>query len=81
VHILRNFCDWIHKFRETGFDECTAKAYEFIEKSSYEITTTFKEKRVRKKKKMFNYEAEDEPIDSAESIFRIDFFIVQWLTA
>jgi len=72
---LRNFCDWIHKFRETGFDECTAKAYEFIEKSSYEITTTFKEKRVRKKKKMFNYEAEDEPIDSAESIFRIDFFI------
>jgi len=24
---------------------------------------------------MFNYEAEDEPIDSAESIFRIDFFI------
>ena len=36
---------------------------------------TFKEKRVRKKKKMFNYEAVDEPIDSAESRFRINFFI------
>lgn len=72
---LRNFRDWIHKFRETGFNECTAKAYEFIEKSSCVITTTFKEKRVRKKKKMFNYESVDDPIASAESRFRIDFFI------
>ncbi|CAH0547209.1 unnamed protein product [Brassicogethes aeneus] len=76
---LRNFCGWIHKFRETGFNECTAKAYKFIETSSCEIPMTFKEKRIRKKKKMFNYEAVDEPIDSAESRFRIDF-LLQWLT-
>ena len=37
---------------------------------------TFKKKRVPKKKKMFNYEAVEEPIDSAESRFRIDFFII-----
>ena len=71
---LCNFRDWIQEFRETGFNDCITKAYEFIEKSSYEIPTTFKEKRARRKKRMFSYEAADEPIDSAESRFRIDFF-------
>ena len=75
---LCNFRDWIQEFRETGFNDCITKAYEFIEKSSYEIPTTFKEKRARRKKRMFSYEAADEPIDSADSKFRIDLF-TQWL--
>ncbi|KAL4719354.1 hypothetical protein ACJJTC_006518 [Scirpophaga incertulas] len=71
---LRNFRDWIQEFRETGFNDCFEKVYEFIEKSNYEIPTTFKEKRARRKKGMFIYEAVDEPIDSAENRYRIDFF-------
>ncbi|GFS55125.1 zinc finger MYM-type protein 1 [Trichonephila clavipes] len=50
---LRSFCSWIQEFRNTGFDNSVAQARLFVEKSSFEIESQFKEKRTARKKRMF----------------------------
>ncbi|XP_071051124.1 uncharacterized protein [Onthophagus taurus] len=74
VDTLRSFCKWIQEYRSTGFDVSVAEARSFVEKSNYEIASQFQERRVARKKKMFDYEGIDEPVQSAETRFRIDFF-------
>lgn len=66
--------EWQMSVNRTEFNNCIAKAYELIEKSSYENPTTFKEKRVCRQKRVFRYEAVSQPIDFTESWFRFDFF-------
>lgn len=75
IDTLCSFCNWIQEYRNTGFEKAVAQARLFVEKSSYEIPTQFKEKRIVRKKRMFGYEHIDEPIQSAEIQFKVDFFI------
>jgi hypothetical protein len=44
--------------------------------SEIDILVIFKRRCIRKKKKMFSYEHNDEPILNEEDRFRIDYFIV-----
>ncbi|XP_056645830.1 uncharacterized protein LOC130451054 [Diorhabda sublineata] len=64
---LRTFCDWIKQYRKTGFKKCLSDARQFVEKSSYDLPKDFKNKRVAKKKRMFDYEGSDQPIETVRS--------------
>ncbi|GFX23778.1 zinc finger MYM-type protein 1 [Trichonephila clavipes] len=44
IDTLRSFCSWIQEFRNTGFDNSVAQARLFVEKSTFEIESQFKEK-------------------------------------
>ncbi|GFW18293.1 zinc finger MYM-type protein 1 [Trichonephila clavipes] len=83
----RRFVEWaqneiavvpdFHKhqeFRNTRFDNSVAQARLFVEKSTFEIESQFKEKRTARKKQMFGYEHIDEPIQSFEMQYRVTFF-------
>ncbi|GFU49713.1 zinc finger MYM-type protein 1 [Trichonephila clavipes] len=75
IHTLRSFCRWIQEFRNTGFYPSVAQARLFVEKSTFQIESQFKEKRTaRGKKRMFGYEHIDEPIQSFEMQYRVNFF-------
>ncbi|XP_023215204.1 uncharacterized protein LOC111618017 [Centruroides sculpturatus] len=71
---LRTFCDWIKEYRQTGFEKCLSDARQFIENSSYELPKDFKNERVAKKKRMFDDEGSDQPIQSPKSRYETDFF-------
>ncbi|GFW02984.1 zinc finger MYM-type protein 1 [Trichonephila clavipes] len=73
IDTLRSFCSWIQEFRNTGFYPSVAQA-RFVEKSTFEIESQFKEKRTARKKRMFGYEHIDEPIQSFEMQYRVNFF-------
>ncbi|CAG9767674.1 unnamed protein product [Ceutorhynchus assimilis] len=75
VDNLNSFCNWIQEYRNTGFEEAVAKARLLVEKSSYEIPTQFKDKRIAREKRMFGYEQIDELMQSTEIQFKVDFFI------
>ncbi|GFV73762.1 zinc finger MYM-type protein 1 [Trichonephila clavipes] len=51
-----------------------AQARLFVEKSTFQIESQFKEKRTARKKRMFGYEHIDEPIQSFEMQYRVNFF-------
>ncbi|GFU50407.1 zinc finger MYM-type protein 1 [Trichonephila clavipes] len=56
IDTLRSFCSWIQEFCNKGFDNSVAQAGLFVEKSTFEIESQFKEKRTAGKKRMFGYE-------------------------
>lgn len=75
VAILKSVGDFLTDFRENGFVSCLVKAKELAE--DLEVEGKFKTPRVRRKKKQFDYEAneyDEAPIDLQER-FRVDFFI------
>ncbi|GFT93862.1 zinc finger MYM-type protein 1 [Trichonephila clavipes] len=74
IYTLRSFCSWIQEFRNTGFDNSNAQARLFVEKCTFEIESQFKEKRTARKNRMFGYEHIDEPIQSFEMQYRVNFF-------
>ncbi|GFY01908.1 zinc finger MYM-type protein 1 [Trichonephila clavipes] len=49
IDTLRSFCSWIQEFRNTGFDKSVAQARLFVEKSTFEIESQFKEKRTARR--------------------------------
>ncbi|GFW50465.1 zinc finger MYM-type protein 1 [Trichonephila clavipes] len=67
------FTPWIQEFRNTGFDNSVAQARLFVEKGTFQIESQFKEKRTARKKRMFGYEHIDEPIQSFEMQYRVNF--------
>lgn len=71
---LEKFCLWAEEFRETGFNTMIEKAKEFANNSEYDISLEFKRKRITRKKKLFDYECEDNPIEEGEDRFRIEVF-------
>ncbi|GFX29450.1 retrovirus-related Pol polyprotein from transposon opus [Trichonephila clavipes] len=74
INTLLSFCSWIQEFRNAGLDNSVAQARLFVEKSTFEIESQFKEKRTTRKKRMFGYEHIDEPIKSFEMQYRVNFF-------
>lgn len=61
---LHTFCEWIKEYRETGFEKSLSDVRKFTERSCYDLPKEFRNKRVAKKKRMFDYESSDEPIQS-----------------
>lgn len=64
----------LKQYRITGFNSAKNVVNKLA--SKIDIPSIFKCCRIRKKKKMFNYEHNDEPILNEEDRFRIDYFIV-----
>ena len=73
VDTLHTFCR-IHDIRDIGFEKSVVDAQLFVEKSVYEIESQFKEKRIARKKRIFGYEHMDEPTQSAETQYKVNFF-------
>lgn len=71
---LHTFCEWIKEYRETGFEKSLSDVRKFTERSCYDLPKEFRNKRVAKKKRMFDYESSDEPIQSPKIRYQIDFF-------
>ena len=60
------------QYRQTGFNAALTSAREIADE--LEIDPTVPEKRVRKKKALFGYEARDEVATDAQESFRINCF-------
>ncbi|GFS85804.1 hypothetical protein TNCV_2973471 [Trichonephila clavipes] len=65
---------WIKDYRQTGFGKCFSDACMFIDKISYDLPKDFKNKRVAKKKRMFDYEGGDQPVDSVINLQILSLF-------
>ncbi|XP_004211002.2 zinc finger MYM-type protein 1-like [Hydra vulgaris] len=70
---LDTFMSWID-FRNTGFESAIISANETAEKM--DIPKEFTTCRCCKKKRMFSYEHEDEPLADPKELFKIKFFLV-----
>ncbi|KAL4142550.1 hypothetical protein QTP88_004989 [Uroleucon formosanum] len=71
---LGNLITFLEKYRTNGFENAKLVGIDIVE--SIGGTANFKEKRLRKKKKMFNYESNDEYTISSEEEFRCDYFLI-----
>ncbi|CAI6377857.1 unnamed protein product [Macrosiphum euphorbiae] len=71
---LGSLITFLEKYRTNGFENAKLVGIEIVE--SIGGTANFKEKRPRKKKKMFNYESNDEYTISSEEEFRRDYFLI-----
>lgn len=65
---------FLEKYRTCGFENAKKVGVEIVE--SIGGTANFKEKRLRKKKKMFNYECNDNYTTSSEEEFHRDYFLI-----
>ncbi|GFX30571.1 hypothetical protein TNCV_3462211 [Trichonephila clavipes] len=54
---------WIQEYRQTGSGKCLSDARK---SSNYDFPKDFKNKRVAKKKRLFDYEGGDKPIESVK---------------
>ncbi|KFM71172.1 Zinc finger MYM-type protein 1, partial [Stegodyphus mimosarum] len=61
-------------YRNTGFEQVLVQAKTLAE--DLEVSTEFRNKRLQKRKKHFNYEGDDEPIEDLINSYKISFFNV-----
>lgn len=71
---LHTFCEWIKECGETGFEKSLSDVRQFTERSCYDLPKEFRNKRVARKKRMFDYESSDQPIQSPKIRYQTDFF-------
>lgn len=73
--LLQGLVQFFQKFRDEGFVGATLTARELGE--TLGVEPKFEEARQRKKRRMFEYEGEDEPMQkSAEQTFKVEYFYV-----
>jgi hypothetical protein len=70
---LEDLISYFKNYRETGFTSAMISSKEIATKM--EIEHTFREKRIIRRKKQFDENANDETAQSAEESFRIDYFL------
>lgn len=71
--LLDGLLNFLEQYRNEGFVSATLVAKEMSE--SLDVKPKFQEVRQRKKRKLFDYEGEDEPVSgSAEEVFKVDYF-------
>lgn len=73
IKMLESLLIFLRSFRQTGFENSIITAKEICEEN--DIEANFKTLRLRKKKKMFNYEKDDERVNDAETNFRQEYFL------
>lgn len=74
IKMVYGLLEHLKQYKTTGFNSAKNKANKLA--SEIDIPIIFKCCRIRKKKKMFSYEHDDEPISNEEDRFRIDYFQV-----
>jgi DNA-binding transcriptional regulator WhiA len=73
---LRQFNAWLEQYYSTWFEIALKEALEFAGNNKYDIPLTFKEKRIIRRKRMFDNENSDEPIANPENRLRTEYFNV-----
>lgn len=73
VDALKSISEFLVDFRENGFVSSLVKAKELAEELNVEAK--FKTPRLRRKKKHFDYEGRDEPLNDPQEQFKIEFFL------
>ena len=74
VKEFQNTLDFLKNFRDNGLQEAKVQASNLA--ATLNVEPTFPENRPRFKSRMFDYENVDEPCQSAEDQFRINYFLV-----
>lgn len=65
---------WLSDYRNTGFEQVLVQTKTLAE--DLEKSTEFRNKKLRKRKKHFNYEGDDEPILDPKNANKISFLIL-----
>ena len=68
VKLVQSLIQFLHQYRKNGFNLAKISATKLAEDA--DITVAFKNPRVRKKRKLFDYENVDEPVLNNEDRFR-----------
>jgi len=74
VKLVQSLIQFLHQFRKDGFNLAKIAAKKLAEDA--DITVAFKNPRVRKKTKLFDYENVDEPVLNNEDRFRTNYFFI-----
>lgn len=72
TNMLKSLLIFLKSFRQTGFTNSVIIAKEICEENC--IDTNYKTNRLKRKKKIFNYEGKDNIVNDAEAIFRQQYF-------
>uniref|UniRef100_A0A2S2PYQ8 Zinc finger MYM-type protein 1 n=1 Tax=Sipha flava TaxID=143950 RepID=A0A2S2PYQ8_9HEMI len=74
VKMVQSLIQFLHQYRENGFNFAKIAAKKLAEDA--DIAVAFKNPRVRKKTKLFDYENVDEPVLNNEDRFRTNYFFI-----
>jgi len=74
VKMVQSLIQFLHQYRENGFNLAKIAATKLAEDA--DIVVAFKNPRVRKKKKLFDYENVEEPVLNNEDRFRTNYFFI-----
>ncbi|XP_025423399.1 uncharacterized protein LOC112692814 [Sipha flava] len=74
VKIVQSLIQFLHQYRENGFNFAKIAAKKLAEDA--DIAVAFKNPRVRKKTKLFDYENVDEPVLNNEDRFRTNYIFI-----
>ncbi|XP_030403408.1 uncharacterized protein LOC115643472 [Gopherus evgoodei] len=72
ISSFEKLCNWLKTYREKGFQEVLIGANELAE--DLDVTPVFQTKRLRKRKKQFEYESADEAFSDPEEAYRVQCF-------
>ncbi|XP_026807855.1 zinc finger MYM-type protein 1-like [Rhopalosiphum maidis] len=74
VKMVQSLLQFLHQYRENEFNLAKSAPNKLAKNA--DITVAFKNPRVRKKKKLFEYENVDEPMLNNEDRFRTNYFFI-----
>ena len=66
---FQKFFNWLKIYREKGFNEALVDVADLAK--ALDVERVFKSKRLRKRKRVFNYESVDEPLSDPETAFKV----------
>uniref|UniRef100_A0A452HD43 HAT C-terminal dimerisation domain-containing protein n=1 Tax=Gopherus agassizii TaxID=38772 RepID=A0A452HD43_9SAUR len=72
ISSFEKLCNWLKMYREKGFQEVLTGANELAK--DLDVTPVFQTKRLRKRKKQFEYESADEPFPDPKEAYRVQCF-------
>ncbi|XP_073063978.1 uncharacterized protein [Primulina eburnea] len=73
INLLKGLIIFLEEYRNTGFEAAKSEAEKIA--LEMEVEPIFRETRIRHKKRFFDENARDEPIQGAEEYFRVNYFL------
>lgn len=73
-NLLKGLLVFLEEYRINGYE--IAKSEATIIANSFSVEAVFNQHRIRKKKKMFDYETNDNPIQDADHKFKCSYFLI-----
>ncbi|GBN03599.1 hypothetical protein AVEN_201858-1 [Araneus ventricosus] len=74
LHSFEKLCTWLRMYREKGFNDALVDAVELVKDLDTEPVFQTRSKRIRRKRKLFQYESVDEPLPDPKTAFRVQCF-------